>query len=77
MDNSTERFIELLEAQNRRLAAQAAREAEQPEAKPDPIRLQREEERREKWGTLRAREQPSKRPHRARNVFDYVDLSHE
>lgn len=77
MDNSTERFLDILERQNARIAAAAANQAQQQEADTDQLRLQREAERREKWGTLRAREQPSKRPHRARNVFDYIDLSHE
>jgi hypothetical protein len=69
-ETSTERFLRLLNEQNTAIAAREA-ELEAAKPKPDLIRLQREQERREKWGELRARERPSKRPHRSRNVFPY------
>jgi len=73
MDDSTAEFLRVM---NERNAAIAAREAEKEALlpKPDHIRLQREEERREKWGQLRAREKPSKRPVRSRRLW-YTDLS--
>ena len=71
MDKSTEEFLRVM---NERNAAIAARAKEVPT--PDELRLQREKERREKWGQLRAREQPSKRPTRNQgSPFGYVDLS--
>lgn len=66
-------FLRRMNEQNDRLAAKAAEEAAPPEIGEDPIRLQREAERREKWGTLRAREHTSKRPHQARTIWGYVD----
>ena len=67
MDESTRRFLEEM---NRRNAAIAARDAERARiVEPDKVRLQREAKRREKYGQLRAREKPSKRPHRARHLF--------
>lgn len=71
MDESTERFLRLMNEQNLRIAAQQA--AAESQIPSDPIRLQRDKERRDKWGQLRAREKPSLRPTRARNVFPYVD----
>jgi len=77
MDESTERFLRLLNEQNTRIAAAAAEKEAEKKDLSDQLRLQRETERREKWGQLRAREHPGKRPHRANNVFPYIDLSHE
>jgi hypothetical protein len=71
----TKRFLEII---NRQAEGVAAREAEkvQPQGVGlDPIREQRDQERREKLGELRAREKPGKRPHRARSVFPRVDPS--
>lgn len=73
MDESTQRFLDILERQNAAIAAYNA--GKENALTSDPVRLQREAERREKWGQLRAREQPSKHPHRARNVFPYINLS--
>jgi len=67
---STEDFLRLLNEQN---TAIAAREELSIDIPPDLVREQREKERRERWGQLRAREHPSKRPRQARNVFGYVD----
>jgi hypothetical protein len=68
---STEDFLRLLNEQN---TAIAAREAELLKDIPvDPVRVQKDQERREKWGQLRAREHPSKRPKQAHSVFGYVD----
>lgn len=74
MGKNTANFLRLLEEQNAVIAAQEAeRKAQLP--KPDQIRLQREQERREKWGTLRARKHPGRRPVRSYNVFPHVDPS--
>jgi hypothetical protein len=73
VDKSTERFLQLMEAQNARIAAYNAEH--EHETTSDPVRLQREAERREKWGQLRAREHPSRHPTRARRVFPYIDVS--
>jgi hypothetical protein len=76
MDESTERFLALMEKQNATIAALAAEERERQAAiPPDQFRLQREQERREKWGQLRAREHPSRHPTRVRNIFPRIDLS--
>lgn len=72
MRSDTKRFLELMERQNRLVAEQQAAKAVPVE--PDQVRLQREQERREKWGQLRAREQPSKRPVRTHKLW-YIDLS--
>lgn len=72
MARDTQKFLEILEAQNRRVAAREVKAAEEA---VDPIREQREQERRDKWGQLRAREKPGKRPHRARSIFGYTDVS--
>lgn len=55
MDPSTAEFLRVM---NERNNAIAERVANLPQ--PDLVRLQREQERREKWGPLRARAQPSK-----------------
>lgn len=62
-----------LRAMNERNAVIAAREAKPPEV--DQIRIDREQERREKWGPLRAREHPSRRKNtgQVRSVFPYVN----
>jgi hypothetical protein len=73
VDKSTERFLRLLNEQNARIAAYNAEQEQATTA--DPVRLQREQERREKWGTLRAREHPTRHPTRARRVSPYIDLS--
>lgn len=78
MNKDTEEFLEALNKQNQAIAD---REAEKEKAKeiakppPDLVRLQREQERREKWGQLRAREQPNKRPHRVRRLFPFSNPS--
>jgi hypothetical protein len=68
MGKDTESFLRMLEEQNARIAAREA-EAEAQKPKPDELRLQRDAERREKWGQLRAREKPSKRPRRVDQMF--------
>lgn len=73
---STEEYLRLLKKQNDAIiAAEARKEEEKNRIQADPIRLEREEERRAKWGALRAREKPSKRPQRAHRLFGYTDLS--
>ena len=76
MDESTKRFLDLMEKQNAFIAALEA-ERNPHGVGEDPIRVQRDQERREKWGELRAREHTSHRPRQAMRVFPYVDLSHE
>lgn len=71
MKKDTESFLRLMNAQNERIAARETGKAKEPNV--DPIREQRQEERRDKWGTLRARSKPGNRPHKARNVFPYVN----
>lgn len=76
MREETKKFLELLEAQNQAIfREQEAERAAKEAIKPDPVRLQRDEDRREKYGQLRARETPSNRPRRVRRLFGYSDLS--
>lgn len=72
MMGSTDDFLRLLNEQNARLAAIEV----EKENSVDQIRLQRDQERRERWGTLRARERPSKRPFVVRSVFGHTPLDH-
>jgi hypothetical protein len=65
----TESFLRLLNESNARIAAMEAAKAEA--TRPDEIRLQREQERREKWGQLRAREHPRSRHYQVNNVFGH------
>jgi hypothetical protein len=60
--------------QNIAIAAQDAQKISN-RSTPDPVRLQRDQERREKYGELRAREHPGKRPKQAHSIFPYIDLS--
>lgn len=72
MAKDTRKFLEILNRQNEAIAV---REAKEIEENVDHIREQREQARREKYGTLRAREKPGNRPHRARSVFGHTDTS--
>jgi hypothetical protein len=74
MKESTENFLRILNEQNARIAARESGKAP-PEPDVDPIREQRQQERRDKWGQLRAREKSGKRPHKARSVFPRVDYT--
>jgi hypothetical protein len=67
---STDDFLRLINEQNERIVA---REVEK-EASIDQVRLQRDQERRERWGQLRAREHPNKRPKQVHPVFGHVSL---
>jgi hypothetical protein len=68
-------FLARLNEQNERIAARKAEEEKKAsERTPDEVRLQRDQERRDKWGQLRAREHPSKRPMRARTISEGSDL---
>lgn len=74
MRADTQRFLELMNRQNEAIARmEAVNKVESIE--PDLVRLQRDQERREKWGELRAREHPSRRQHRVRSIFPFNDLS--
>lgn len=77
MHESTKRFLQLMKEENEAIARLAAADAERKarKAQPDELRLQREAERREKLGELRARERPSNRPRKAYSVFPYIDLT--
>lgn len=66
MDDSTARFLQWMNDQNARIAAQV------PEESLDPVRLKLEQERREKWGQLRARAH-NRKAKQVHNVFGYVD----
>jgi hypothetical protein len=74
MRADTQRFLELMNRQNEAIARMEAENKDEP-VESDPVRLQRDQERREKWGELRAREHPSRRPHRVRSIFPFSDLS--
>lgn len=66
MARDTNSFLRLLEEQNARIAARKAKEEEEEQARgEDQVRIQKDQERRERLGQLRAREHPSKRPRRA------------
>lgn len=75
---STSDFLRLLNEQNERIAARkAAEEEEQQKLGSDPVRLQRDKERRERLGQLRAREHSGKRPRRViGNVFGTIRLDY-
>lgn len=65
-------FLRRMNEFNDRIAAKEAKEVS-PTGGEDPIRLQRMKERRERFGQLRAREHPSRRPRRViGNVFGHV-----
>jgi hypothetical protein len=70
-------FLKLLNEQNERIAARKEAEEEaKKKAGSDPVRLQRDAERRERLGQLRAREHSSKRPRRSWGApWGYIDLS--
>lgn len=73
MKPETKVFLETLQRQNERIAAQQAAAAKEPAL--DPIREERDQERREKYGQLRAREHPSKRRKAPSSVFGYTNLT--
>lgn len=75
MARDTKKFLEILNRQNEAIAAREAAKVKAAEEAVDPVREQREQERRDKWGQLRAREKPGNRPHRARSVFGYTNTS--
>lgn len=59
-------FLKLLNEQNERIAARkAVEEEERQKLGSDEVRLQRDRERRDRLGQLRAREHTSKRPRRS------------
>lgn len=71
-ETSTELFLRLMNERNNRIAA------DEPEVLPpslDPIREQRQADRREKLGQLRARTHSGKRPQRVRSILPHIDLS--
>ena len=64
-------FLRRLNEQNQRIAdRQAAEEKAKDEGGIDQIQLKRDQERRERWGQLRARPHPSKRNKHASPVWD-------
>jgi hypothetical protein len=70
-ETSGERFLRWMNEENARIAAQM--ETAAPSL--DEIREQRQEERREKLGQLRARTHSGSRPKHSKNVFGYIDVS--
>jgi hypothetical protein len=68
---SADEFIRLLNERNAYIAAMQV----EKENSVDQVRLQRDRERRERWGTLRARERPSRRPYVVHNAFGHVSLN--
>lgn len=68
-------FLRLMNETNDAIAAREAEELAQKHVGMDPIRVQREAERRERLGQLRARQHVSgRRNSPVRNVFGYTDL---
>lgn len=68
-------FLRRMNEQNDRIAAREAEEqAKKTALGSDPIREQRMQERRERLGQLRARPHPSKRPRKAKPVWDTVHI---
>jgi hypothetical protein len=65
MDKDTEEYLRILNKQNEMIAATEKKE----DIQPDSIRVQRDQERREKWGQLRAREKRGKRPNRVEKFY--------
>lgn len=62
-------FLRRMNEQNEAIIARRKAEEEAAKPAPDLVRQQRDAERRERLGQLRAREHPSKRPLRARHAF--------
>jgi hypothetical protein len=73
-ETSGERFLRWLNEQNA-IVAKQAHDAQTQIPKVDEIREQRQEERREKLGQLRARTHSGSRPKHSKNVFGYIDVS--
>lgn len=71
----TSDFLRLMNQRNEAIASRETEEAAESSVGMDPVRLQREAERRERLGTLRANVHPSKKGRSVRNVFGYTDLS--
>lgn len=69
--DSTAEFFRLMNEANERIAAA---EAKKNEPDLDQVRLQKDAERRERYGQLRAREHTGKRPKQVRPIFGHVDL---
>jgi len=65
----TQAFLRAMNAQNAAIAERQRQEAEQKKVRGDPVRIQYDKDRREKWGQLRAREHPGSRPITARHAF--------
>lgn len=70
-------FLQLLNETNARIAeglAQEQAEAEKNKKGVDPVRLQRDQDRREKLGQLRARPKSKRKTGHVRSVFGHVSL---
>jgi len=75
MKASTARFLELMNKANAKIAAhETQREAELEGIGTDQVRVQRDAERRERLGQLRAIEHPRSRPKIANPVFGHINL---
>jgi hypothetical protein len=73
---STEKFFRIMNEANARIATQEAEEASKQPAGVgvDQVRLQKDAERREKMGQLRARPKTKKKTHHVHNVFGHVNV---
>lgn len=76
MKESTARFLASMNAMNDRIAADEAAVAE-PKTDVDPVRIERDAERRARLGQLRAIEHPRSRPKNAVPVFGHINLGPE
>ena len=73
-ERDTLKFLELMNNANEAIVAREEGKKKLATVGEDPIRAQRDAERR-KDGPLRARERQGKRVSRVRSVFGFVDLS--
>lgn len=74
-ETKTQRFLRLVNEQNAQIAERKAKEAEADKKRGlDPVRIQKDAERREKLGQLRARPKPRRKTHKVSSVFPVVDL---
>lgn len=69
----TAAFLQWMNERNNRIAAQEP-EVSAPKEDVDPVRIQRDVERRERLGQLRARVHPRKHTQTVYPVFGHVDL---
>lgn len=71
---NTDEFLRLMNETNDVIAARASEAKIASQVGVDPIREQREADRREKFGQLRARPRPKKKTQHARSAFGGIWL---